>query len=113
MEFAKEARISEPQAQEQVNALFRVIAAELESGREVQIKNFGKFSVRQRAARKGRNPRTGQPLEIPAKKYPKFKAAENLKELVSREVVSGDGVVTSNPTAATSATPAAAAAELP
>lgn len=57
-----------------------VIASELDAGRKVTVPGFGTFEVRQRKARKGRNPQTGKALNIPASKYPAFRAGKTLKE---------------------------------
>lgn len=60
-----------------------VIADELDAGGKVSVGGFGTFEARERAARTGRNPRTGQAIMIAAKKYPAFKAAKSLKDRVS------------------------------
>lgn len=65
-----------------VNAVFDVIGEELERGEKVQIVGFGTFETRERAARTGRNPQTGEPLEIEARRVPVFKAGKSLKETV-------------------------------
>jgi DNA-binding protein HU-beta len=59
-----------------------IIAAELKSGRKVQITGFGTFQVRKRKKREGRNPQTGAPIEIPATKFPAFSAGRALKDRV-------------------------------
>ena len=59
------------------------IAGALKDGDEVRLPGFGTFSVRQRNASKGRNPRTGEPIQIPASKLPKFKAGKILKEALN------------------------------
>ena len=65
-----------------VDAVFDAITAALAKGEEVAFKGFGVFSVVDRAAREGRNPRTGEPVPIPASKAPKFTAAKALKGAV-------------------------------
>jgi len=60
-----------------------VIADELDAGGRVAIGGFGTFEARERAARAGRNPRTGESITIAAKRYPAFKAAKSLKDRVS------------------------------
>ena len=57
-----------------------IIASELGSGREVTISGFGKFETRHRAAREGRNPRSGATIQIAAKTLPAFKAAKGLRD---------------------------------
>lgn len=70
-------------AGEQVDAIVAVITEALASGEEVAISGFGKFSVTERAAREGRNPATGETIQIAASKSPKFKAAKALKDSVN------------------------------
>ena len=65
------------------DTFFKLITEELQAGRKFQILGFGTFEVRDRAARKGHNPATGEQLEIPACKVPAFKPSKNLKELVN------------------------------
>ena len=66
-----------------VEALLDVIANALAEGDSVAITGFGKFSVSERAARTGRNPQTGEPIEIEAKRAPKFSAGKSLKDIVN------------------------------
>ncbi len=66
-----------------VDAVFDSIAQALKSGDQVTVVGFGTFSVTERAARTGRNPQTGAPLNIPASKNPKFKAGKGLKDAVN------------------------------
>ena len=70
-------------AEEAVNAFVDVVTNELSRGNKVQLVGFGTFEVRDRAARKGRNPQTGEEMRIPASKAPVFKAGKNLKEVVN------------------------------
>lgn len=65
-----------------VDAVFDSITESLKSGEKVQLIGFGNFEVRQRAARKGRNPQTGAEIEIAASKVPAFKPGKALKEIV-------------------------------
>ena len=57
-----------------------VIASALEAGQKVQITGFGSFELRDRKARMGRNPRTGEPIHIPATRVPAFSAGKSLKD---------------------------------
>ena len=66
-----------------VDAVFDNIASELKSGGDVRIVGFGTFSVARRAATTGRNPRTGETIQIKASKQPKFKAGAPLKDAVN------------------------------
>ena len=67
-----------------VNAVFASVQKALVEDDKVQIIGFGTFEVRTRAARKGRNPQTGETIEIPASKNPVFKAGKALKEAVNQ-----------------------------
>ncbi len=65
-----------------VEALFETVQDVLAEGEKVQVIGFGTFEVRDRAARKGRNPQTGEEIEIAASKVPGFKAGKALKDAV-------------------------------
>lgn len=67
-----------------VDAVIAAIKGSLKGGDDVRLVGFGTFSVAQRAATTGRNPRTGEPIKIPASKQPKFKAGKELKEAVNK-----------------------------
>ena len=62
-----------------VNAVFEALSQAFEAGEKVQIMGFGSFEMRERAARAGRNPATGEAIEIPASTTPVFKASKALK----------------------------------
>ena len=66
-----------------VDGVFESIASALSSGDDVRIVGFGSFTVANRAASTGRNPRTGEEIQIPASKQPKFKAGAPLKSAVN------------------------------
>ncbi len=66
-----------------VDAVFSSITTSLKGGEEVRLVGFGTFSVADRAASEGRNPRTGEKIHIPASKQPKFKAGKGLKDAVN------------------------------
>jgi DNA-binding protein HU-beta len=70
------------QAEEIVDLIIELIVSTLKKGGEVSIAGLGIFSTKTRAARQARNPRTGQTLQVPAMKVPKFRAAKALKEAV-------------------------------
>jgi DNA-binding protein HU-beta len=74
---------SKADAAKAVDCVFETISAALKSGDGVQLIGFGSFSVADRAAREGRNPRTGETLQIAASKQPKFKAGKALKDAVN------------------------------
>ncbi len=83
-EVAASAGLSKADAAKSVDAVFNSITSALSGGREVRLVGFGTFSVAQRKATKGRNPRTGQPINIPASRQPKFKPGKGLKDAVNR-----------------------------
>lgn len=83
-QVASTADISKSKAAEAVDAVIGAIKASLKKGDDVRLVGFGTFSVAKRAATTGRNPRTGEPIKIPASKQPKFKAGKDLKEAVNR-----------------------------
>lgn len=81
---ASRANMSKAAAGEAVDAVFDSITDSLSSGTEVRILGFGNFSVSHRAASMGRNPQTGQPMQIRASNQAKFKAGKGLKDAVNR-----------------------------
>jgi DNA-binding protein HU-beta len=80
--IAQEARLTKRQAEQVVKACLASIQVALSRGEPVTVVGFGTFSVRTRAGRKGRNPRTGQDLIIPARRTLKFSAGKGLREAV-------------------------------
>jgi len=81
--ICKRNEISMTDAVNVVEAAFEVIKASLERGETVKIKNFGKFSVRSKDERRGRNPLTGAEISIPAHKTLIFKASPEIKKIVN------------------------------
>lgn len=80
---AADSGLSKADATKAVDAVFDSIEKSLKSGNEVRLVGFGTFSVADRKASTGRNPRTGESIQIPASKQPKFKAGKGLKEAVN------------------------------
>jgi DNA-binding protein HU-beta len=80
--IAKDAGVSKPVANKALNAVIDGITASLKKGQKITLVGFGTFSVAERKARTGRNPRTKAPIKIPAKKVVRFKAGKNLKDVV-------------------------------
>lgn len=70
------------QAEQAVDTVISTIIESLKKGEEVSIAGLGIFSAKTRAARQARNPRTGEAIQVPAMKVPKFRAAKALKEAV-------------------------------
>lgn len=79
---AKKVNLTNKAARESVAAMLDGVRDALKKGEKVVITGFGTFSVRNRAARKGRNPQTGAPINIPAKKTPGFTAGKALKKAI-------------------------------
>lgn len=77
---AESSGLSNAQAGTAVDSVIDSISGSLRQGQEVRLVGFGTFSVAQRKASKGRNPRTGEEIDIPASKQAKFKAGKALKE---------------------------------
>jgi DNA-binding protein HU-beta len=74
--------LTKKKAAEAVDALFDLIKETLCRGEKIQFVGFGKFYVKSRPSRQGRNPKTGKAIQIPAKKVPVFKPAGDLKERI-------------------------------
>lgn len=79
---AKSADISKAAANKAVDAVVESVTSALQEGDKVTLIGFGTFEVRQRAARTGRNPRTGEEIKIKASNIPAFKAGKKLKDAV-------------------------------
>jgi len=79
---ANEAKITKAAAAQAVDAITETITKDLKKGGKITLTGFGTFSVAKRKARTGRNPQTGQQIQIPASKTPKFIAGKALKEAV-------------------------------
>lgn len=80
---ASETELSKTQSAEAVDAVINSIQSALKSGDQVSLVGFGTFLVTDRAARVGRNPRTGEEIKIPAAKLPKFRPGKGLKDAVA------------------------------
>ena len=81
---AEKIDVSKTKAAEAVDAVIESIKASLKKGDDVRLVGFGTFTVSRRAASTGRNPRTGEPIKIPATKQPKFKAGKELKKAINK-----------------------------
>ena len=79
---AKKTQLTKKDVSAAVDALFETIQEALQAGEKVQVLGFGNFEVRERAARKGRNPQSGEEIQIEASKVPAFKAGKALKDAV-------------------------------
>ncbi len=82
MQLLKKSELSKKDAGKAVDAVFETVMDSLSEGEKVQLIGFGNFEVRNRSARKGRNPQTGEEIQIPASKVPAFKPGKALKDAV-------------------------------
>jgi DNA-binding protein HU-beta len=81
-EVAKRSGITKKDAKAAVDAVFSAIKDALAKGQRVRLIGFGTFEIRKRNQRRGKNPKTGQTITIPARKVPAFKASSELKRVV-------------------------------
>lgn len=81
---AEQASITKKDAEKAIAAVINSITNAMADGDKVQLVGFGTFEVRARDARKGKNPRTGEVINIPASKVPAFKAGKALKDIVNK-----------------------------
>jgi len=82
--LATRANITHSRAEQVVNVIFDSMTESLAKGDGIEIRGFGSFSVRSYEGYKGRNPRTGEPVEVSPKRLPFFKVGKELKEFVNR-----------------------------
>ncbi len=97
-DVAEAAELTKKDAERLVEIVFESIIETLNQGEKIELRGFGSFRVRERGARRGRNPKTGDPVSIPAKRVPYFKPGKELKELINdhspRPAASSDGNAT-------------------
>lgn len=82
-DVADAAELTKKDAERLVEIVFESIIETLNQGEKIELRGFGSFRVRERGARRGRNPKTGDPVSIPAKRVPYFKPGKELKELIN------------------------------
>ena len=82
--MADKAGLAKKDAEKALKAFTDVVAEELKKGEKIQLVGFGTFEVSERAAREGRNPRSGETMTIAACKAPKFKAGKALKDVINQ-----------------------------
>jgi integration host factor subunit beta len=83
-QVANEAEMTKKDAEQLVEIIFDSIIGALNKGDKIELRGFGSFRVRQRDARKGRNPKTGTAVSIPAKRVAYFKPGKELKEVINK-----------------------------
>jgi integration host factor subunit beta len=84
-EVSRVTQLTKKQAEEIVNTVFSTIVDSLRAGRKIELRGFGSFRIRNRGARLGRNPKTGEKVEVPPKRIPYFKPGKELKEQLNRQ----------------------------
>lgn len=82
--MAEKGDLSKKDAEKALNAFVESVEETLSKGDKIQLVGFGTFEVRERAARKGRNPQTKEEIDIPATKAPVFKVGKGLKDIVNK-----------------------------
>ena len=75
--------IAFPDAEQAVNTFFQVVSSGLKEGRRVELRGFGTFQMREYDGYMGRNPRTGEPVNVPPKRLPFFKVGKDLRDAVN------------------------------
>ena len=88
-EVASVVQLTKKQAETIVNIVFDSIVDSLRNGQKIELRGFGSFRLRNRKSRTGRNPKTGEKVEVPSKKIPYFKPGKELKELINRAIAEG------------------------
>lgn len=84
-EVARVADLTKKHAEIIVDTVFHSIVDALHRGEKIELRGFGSFRLRRREPRKGRNPKTGDRVDVPSKRVPYFKPGKELKELINRE----------------------------
>ncbi len=86
-EVARVVQLTKKQAETIVNIVFDSIVDSLRAGEKIELRGFGSFRLRSRKSRTGRNPKTGEKVEVPSKKIPYFKPGKELKEMINKALV--------------------------
>lgn len=84
-EVAKATDMTKKDSEKLVEIVFDSIIESLKKGDKIELRGFGSFRVRQRGSRRGRNPKTGAPVSVPAKRVAYFKPGKELKDLINKE----------------------------
>lgn len=97
-QVARVADLTKKHSEVIVDTVVRSIIDALHRGEKIELRGFGSFRLRRREPRKGRNPKTGDRVEVPSKRVPYFKPGKELKELINRDMDSTPAVSTPAPT---------------
>ncbi len=84
-QVARNTELTKKHAEIIVNTVFESIVDSLKSGEKIELRGFGSFRIRQRNARIGRNPKTGEKVHVPAKSIPYFKPGKDLREMLNED----------------------------
>ncbi|MBC7796940.1 MAG: integration host factor subunit beta [Pyrinomonadaceae bacterium] len=87
-EVSKTSELTKKDAERLVEIVFDSLIDTLNKGEKIELRGFGSFRLRERNERRGRNPKTGTPVEIPAKRVPYFKPGKELREIINQDNVS-------------------------
>jgi integration host factor subunit beta len=104
-EVSRLAELTRKDSEVIVETIFDSVVRSLRAGDKIEIRGFGSFRTRQRKPRTGRNPKTGEKVEVPAKKIPFFKPSKELKDLVNEGVADTTAAAPPAPTPVTPAVP--------
>jgi len=99
-EVARAAELNKRDAEVIVETVFGSIIGALHKGEKVELRGFGSFRTRERGPRRGRNPKTGEPVDVPAKRVPYFKPGKELKEYFTESPAAEGTVADPQPAAA-------------
>jgi integration host factor subunit beta len=88
-EVARVSELTKKHSEVIVNTVFDSIVQALQSDEKIELRGFGSFRIRQRRSRQGRNPKTGDKVDVPAKRIPYFKPGKELKELINSSTDGG------------------------
>src|SRR5262245_14856315 len=98
-EVARVSDLTKKHSETIVNTVFDSIIQALQRDDKIELRGFGSFRIRQRRSRQGRNPKTGDKVDVPAKRIPYFKPGKELKELINAALDALHGASTSAPSA--------------
>jgi integration host factor subunit beta len=84
-EVARTTQLTKKHAEIIVNTVFDSIVHSLKAGEKIELRGFGSFRIRHRGPRLGRNPKTGERVEVPAKRIPYFKPGKELREMLNSD----------------------------
>src|SRR6476659_5952946 len=100
-EVSKVTELTRKDSEVIVDTLFDSVIKALKTGDKLEVRGFGSFRVRQRNARVGRNPKTGEKVEVPAKRVPYFKPSKELKDLINEDGTAVQSTPSESPAAPT------------